>query len=783
MLIRAYRARGHFHANLDPLGLEPRKNEEELDPRSYGFTDADMDRRDLPRPACSASNSRTLREILAILRRTYCQTLGVEFMHISDPAQKGWMQERIEGPDKEISFTREGKRAILNKLIEAEGFENFCDLKFTGTKRFGLDGGESMIPALEQIIKRGGALGVKEIVLGMAHRGRLNVLAQVMGKPHRVIFHEFKGGSATPERRRRLRRREVSPRRLVRPRVRRQQGASVADRQSRRISRSSCRSRSARCAPSRTSYGATPRGPHHGDAAADPRRRGVRRAGRDRGMLRPLRPARPPHRRLGAFHRQQPDRLHHLSALFALVAVSVRRRQDDRGADLPRERRRSGGGGLRRQGRDRVPAEIPEAGRHRHVLLPPLRPQRGRRAGVHPAADVQGDPRASLDARRSTPRSSSARASSPRARSRRCAPTGAPGSMSSWRRARATRPTAPTGSTAAGPTSRRRATRTIRAAATPASTLATLKEIGDKITAVPQGLPRPPHHPALPRQPPQGDRDRRGHRLGDRRGAGVLLADARRPSGAAVRPGRRARHLLAAPFGADRPGERGPLHPVQPARREAGALRGRQLDALGGGRARLRVRLFAGRAERADAVGGAVRRLRQRRAGRVRPVHLVGRAQVAAHVGPRLPAAARLRRAGAGAFLGAARALPADVRRGQHAGRELHDAGELLPHPAPAAEARHPQAADPDDAEVAAAPQARGVAARRDGAGHHVPSPAVGRRAAAAGREDQARRRRQDPPRRDVLAARSISISTRSARSAASTTSICCASSSSIRCR
>ena len=120
-------------------------------------------------------------------------------MHISDPAQKGWLQERIEGPAKEISFTREGKRAILNKLVEAEGFERFCDLKFTATKRFGLDGAESMIPALEQIIKRGGALGVKEIAIGMAHRGRLNVLAQVLAKPHRAIFHEFKGGSYTPE--------------------------------------------------------------------------------------------------------------------------------------------------------------------------------------------------------------------------------------------------------------------------------------------------------------------------------------------------------------------------------------------------------------------------------------------------------------------------------------------------------------------------------------------------------------------------------------------------------
>jgi 2-oxoglutarate dehydrogenase E1 component len=198
MLIRAYRARGHFHAKLDPLALEPEKNEEELDFRSYGFTDADVDRKIFLDNVLGLEFA-SLREIIAILRRTYCQTLGVEFLHISDPAQKAWIQERIEGRDKEITFTREGKRAILNKLVEAEGFEKFCDLKFTGTKRFGLDGGESMIPALEQIIKRGGALGVQDIAIGMAHRGRLNVLAQVMGKPHRAIFHEFKGGSSSPD--------------------------------------------------------------------------------------------------------------------------------------------------------------------------------------------------------------------------------------------------------------------------------------------------------------------------------------------------------------------------------------------------------------------------------------------------------------------------------------------------------------------------------------------------------------------------------------------------------
>jgi len=197
MLIRAYRARGHFHANLDPLGLEPVKNEEELDPRTYGFNEADLDRPIFLDKVLGLEFG-TIRQIVAILRRTYCQTLGIEFLHISNGAQKGWIQERIEGPDKEITFTREGKRAILNKLVEAEGFEKFSDLKFTGTKRFGLDGGESMIPALEQIIKRGGALGVREIVIGMPHRGRLNVLAQVMAKPHRAIFHEFKGGSSTP---------------------------------------------------------------------------------------------------------------------------------------------------------------------------------------------------------------------------------------------------------------------------------------------------------------------------------------------------------------------------------------------------------------------------------------------------------------------------------------------------------------------------------------------------------------------------------------------------------
>ena len=198
MMIRAYRMRGHLKANLDPLGLATTPGDaSELDPGSYGFADADFDR-PIFLDFVLGLETATLREILAIVRRTYCGSVGVQYMHITDPKEKAWLQERIEGRDKEIAFTPEGKVAILKKLIETQGFEQFLHRRFPGTKRFGLDGGEAMVPALEQIIKRGGALGVKDIVIGMSHRGRLNVLAAVMGKPYQVIFHEFQGGSSLP---------------------------------------------------------------------------------------------------------------------------------------------------------------------------------------------------------------------------------------------------------------------------------------------------------------------------------------------------------------------------------------------------------------------------------------------------------------------------------------------------------------------------------------------------------------------------------------------------------
>ena len=199
MMIRAYRMRGHLHANLDPLGLAGKlEAHDELHPSTYGFSESEY-KRPIFLDNVLGLEFGTIEQMLEILQRTYCSTLGVEFMHISNPSEKAWIQERIEGADKGIHFTEKGKEAILHKLIEAESFEKFLDVKYKGTKRFGLDGGESMIAALEQIIKRGGQLGLREIVLGMPHRGRLNVLASVMGKPYRAIFNEFKGGSFKPD--------------------------------------------------------------------------------------------------------------------------------------------------------------------------------------------------------------------------------------------------------------------------------------------------------------------------------------------------------------------------------------------------------------------------------------------------------------------------------------------------------------------------------------------------------------------------------------------------------
>jgi len=198
MLIRTYRVRGHLAANLDPLGLVQRELPADLTPEYHGFSGSDLDR-PVYLGGTLGLEMASIRDVVDILRANYCGNVGLEYMHISDVEERRFLQERMEGKDKVIQFTPEGKKAILAKVIQGEQYEKFLGRKYVGTKRFGLDGGESMIPALEAVIKYGGQMGVREIVYGMAHRGRLNVLANVMAKPFRVIFHEFSGGSANPE--------------------------------------------------------------------------------------------------------------------------------------------------------------------------------------------------------------------------------------------------------------------------------------------------------------------------------------------------------------------------------------------------------------------------------------------------------------------------------------------------------------------------------------------------------------------------------------------------------
>ncbi len=198
MLIRTYRVRGHLAADLDPLGLSQQELPADLTPEYHGFVGSELDEQ-VFLGGTMGFESATVRQLIDTLRANYCGKVGLEYMHISDVEERRFFQDRMEGIDKVIEFTENGKKAILSKVIEAETFENFLAKKYVGTKRFGLDGGESMIPALEAVIKYGGQLGLKEIVYGMPHRGRLNVLANVMAKPYRVIFHEFSGGSANPD--------------------------------------------------------------------------------------------------------------------------------------------------------------------------------------------------------------------------------------------------------------------------------------------------------------------------------------------------------------------------------------------------------------------------------------------------------------------------------------------------------------------------------------------------------------------------------------------------------
>ena len=191
-LIRSYRQRGHLISKVDPLELREIEYLDELHPESYGFNKEDYKKK-IYLDGITNKDYSNIREILSFLKKTYCGSIGYEYMHISSPSERKWIRDRIEKDENTLQFTKNGKNAILNKLIQAEGFEKFLNTKFVGTKRFGLDGAESLIPALEQIIKIGGQYKIKEVKIGMSHRGRLNVLANVLQKSYKRIFNEFAG--------------------------------------------------------------------------------------------------------------------------------------------------------------------------------------------------------------------------------------------------------------------------------------------------------------------------------------------------------------------------------------------------------------------------------------------------------------------------------------------------------------------------------------------------------------------------------------------------------------
>jgi 2-oxoglutarate dehydrogenase E1 component len=198
MLIRSYRVRGHLEAQLDPLGLQKPHKHAELDPATYGFTEADLDK-PIFIDNVLGRDTATLRQIMQILRQTYCGPIGVEFMHIQDPEQKAWIQRKVEGAPWLTALDAAEKRTVLQRLTEAEGFEAFCQKRYVTTKRFGLEGGEVTIPALHAIIETGAAAGVVEVAIGMPHRGRLNTLVNIVKKPLTALFSEFGGESFKPD--------------------------------------------------------------------------------------------------------------------------------------------------------------------------------------------------------------------------------------------------------------------------------------------------------------------------------------------------------------------------------------------------------------------------------------------------------------------------------------------------------------------------------------------------------------------------------------------------------
>ncbi len=382
-LIHAYRVRGHLMADTDPLEFKVRTHPD-LDVVNHGLTLWDLDR-EFPVGGFAGQRVMKLRDVLGVLRDAYCRNVGIEYMHIQDPEQRSWIQQRVEKkaeqPDRELQLH------VLKRLNAAEAFENFLQTKFVGQKRFSLEGGESVIPILDAALTGATAHGLDEVVIGMAHRGRLNVLANIVGKSYGQIFREFEGN---------LDPRTVQGSGDVKYHLGAEGTFTAADGRTTKVSLTSNPSHLEAVNPVlegivRAKQDIIDKGEAgftvmpvllHGDAAF---------AGQ--GVVAEMPAdgpaARLPHRRHLPRRHQQPGRLHHRPRAVPVERLLHRRGPHRAGADLPRQRRRPGGLRPGRPARAGVPPDVQEGRRHRPGLLPPARSQRGRRPVDDPAADVR----------------------------------------------------------------------------------------------------------------------------------------------------------------------------------------------------------------------------------------------------------------------------------------------------------------------------------------------------------------------------------------------------------
>ncbi|KAF1854100.1 hypothetical protein Lal_00005317 [Lupinus albus] len=734
MLIRVFRVRGHMNAHFDPLGLEKREPHPELDPATYGFGPDDLDRPIFLNYSLGLETA-TLRQILDILHKTYCGTIGVEFMHIQDPEEKAWIQERIEGGRNHTDFTVNGKRAILERLTAAEGFEKFLQLKYTGTKRFGLEGGESMIPALEQILKRGGQLGLKEAVVGMAHRGRLNMLTNFMGKPFSAVFSEFQGNPSSPE--------DVQGSGDVKYHL-----GTSSDRDFNGnivhlsltanpshlewvnpvvLGKVRAKQQQRRDLEREQVMGVL----IHGDAAFAGQGivaetlglselRGYRTGGTMHFIINNQIgfTTNPTYSRSGVYcsdmakmvqapifhvNGDDPEAVVHVSR----IAIEFRQKfKRDVVIDMVC---------YRRHGHN----EGDEPGFTQPIMYKNIRSHATTRelyakqlVAENVITQSEGD-QITQDFMKKLEAEFEA--------SSTYKPNKADWLEGKW-----------AGLEAQGANTAHRGETGVE--------LDTLKQIGFKLCEYPKDFAI---NSKIARQLEAKKKTLETGEGIDWATAEALAYGTLVAEGTGVRlsgqdSGRGTfSHRHAVMYDQNTEEKYVPLCHVSP---DQATFE----PAVGSRRRRLRVRLFAGRAAQSGAVGSAVRRFRQHRADHHRPVHLVGRVQVAAHVRPGDAAAARLRGPGSGTLVRPSGTLPADVRRGQLADLQRDDAGQPVPRLPPPDPPQLPQAAGAVHAEVAAAPQAVHLRPVGDGSGQHLP-PRAGRDRQRSGRQ------RQDPPHRRLL--------------------------------